>query len=469
MYNAAIFRAYDIRGITERDFDPEFFRLLGEYLIIQTKSREVIVGCDARPDSDRYSALLSKGVVEAGARAVTIGRVPIEVLYASVGLREGSSGAYLGASHNPAGWSGVKLMGPGVVPITGEEVLQWFSSGSPAVPYPSTGLRASQMAHQNPWPGYILKVREVVGRLTLPRLKVVVDAGNGLGGLFFEHLPSLRQRLELIPLFLEPDGRFPSHEPNPLKSKNREAAKDRLFETKADLAVLFDGDADRVIFLDDLGHFVPPDFIGTLIAEELIASSVPAGDTSGVKGSHTPEVKEAGQRVVIDPRRGFAVKDAASRLGGQVVVAQAGYPNIKAAMREHQAIFGVETSGHMYYREFFSSESSLITFLLVLKMLARTKQKLSQLVHPLFQQYFFIEEENVPLPKQGSLEWVYRRLRTAFPGGKISELDGLSIDCPDWHLNLRPSNTEPLLRLNLEARSRTKLDEIHSRLKRLLD
>lgn len=475
MYSPTIFRAYDIRGIANQDFDPEFFRLLGERLA-ETKGGEVIVGCDARFDSEAYSHVLSKGVVGAGARAVAIGRVPIEVLYATVGLREGSSGAYLGASHNPAGWSGVKLMAPGVIPITGEDVEQWFSkSDSPPLPNrkirkPASpaGRPASQVVHHNPWPGYILKVKELVGRLSLPRLKVVVDAGNGLGGLFFEHLPSLRQRLEIVPLFFEPDGRFPNHEPNPLKANNREAAKERLLKTKADLAVLFDGDADRVIFLDELGHFVPPDFIGALILEELIAGSGSAGDTSGVKGSHTPEVKEADRwTVVIDPRRGFAIGDAVLRLGGQVVVAKAGYPNIKAAMREHRAIFGVETSGHTYYRDFFSAESSLVTLLLVLKILARTNQKLSQLVHPLFREYFFIEEENIPLPK-GSLEWIYRRVRTAFPGGTVSELDGLSIESPDWQLNLRPSNTEPLLRLNLEARSRARLNEIHSRLRSLL-
>jgi phosphomannomutase len=262
-------------------------------------------------------------------------------------------------------------------------------------------------------------------------LKVVIDAANGMAGAM---LPPVLERLPIdaVTCYFEPDGSFPNHEPNPLLPENREFIIGKTREEDADLGVAYDGDADRCFFVDDTGEFVPGDFVTALLAESILA-------------------KEPGGSIIYDVRASRAVPETIERAGGTAVVNRVGHAYIKHRMREESAVFAGEVSAHYYFRDFSQADSGVVPFLLMLELVSRRGKKLSELLKPLRERYFITGELNTPVP---DVAVKLQELKERFgPEGTVSHLDGISVDAGDWHMNVRPSNTEPLLRLNLEARS----------------
>ena len=267
-------------------------------------------------------------------------------------------------------------------------------------------------------------------------LRVVVDAANGMAGAMLppvlEHLP-----IETVRCYFEPDGTFPNHEPNPLLPENREFIVRKTLEEGADLGVAFDGDADRCFFVDESGEFVPGDFVTALFAETVLE-------------------REPGAKIIYDVRASWAVPDTIKAAGGVPVVSRVGHAFIKHVMREEGAAFGGEVSGHYYFRDFCQADTGVVPFLLMLELVSRRGQKLSEILRPFRDRYFITGELNTPVP---DVDGKLRELEERFgPDGTVSHLDGLSVEGPDWHFNVRPSNTEPLLRLNLEARSQEQME-----------
>jgi phosphomannomutase len=324
----------------------------------------------------------------------------------------------------------MKIVRGGALPVGGdsglleirERALQGF--GDPS--------GAGRVEQADIWPAYVDRVLSFVDGEAIKPLKVVIDAANGMAGAM---LPPVLERLPQVRTvrhYFEPDGNFPNHEPNPLLPENREFIVERTTAEAADFGVAFDGDADRCFFVDDTGEFVPGDFVTALLAETILE-------------------KEPGGKVIYDVRASWAVPETIERAGGVPLMNRVGHAFIKHRMREENALFGGEISGHYYFRDFYQADSGVIPFLLMLGLVSRKGRKLSEILGPIRSRYFITGELNTPVP---DVEAKLRELEERFAAaGRISKLDGISVDADDWHFNVRPSNTEPLLRLNLEARS----------------
>jgi phosphomannomutase len=286
-----------------------------------------------------------------------------------------------------------------------------------------------EVREENIWPSFREKVLSFVDVEAITSLNVVVDAANGMAGTM---LPPVLERLPIDarPYYFEPDGTFPNHEPNPLLPENREFIVATTLSEGADLGVAFDGDADRCFFVDDTGEFVPGDFVTALLAQSALE-------------------KEPGATILYDVRASRAVADTVRAAGGEALVNRVGHAFIKQRMREVDAFFAGEVSGHYYFREFSKADSGVIPFLLVLELLSKRGAKLSELLEPYRSRYFLSGELN---SRVADVTAKLAELEERFaPEGRVSHLDGLSVDADDWHFNVRPSNTEPLLRLNLES------------------
>ena len=362
---------------------------------------------------------------------VDIGLVGTEMVYFAVGDQELDGGIMVTASHNPKDYTGMKIVRRGALPVGGESGLLDVRDRAVAGFDTSQGQSLGQVSERDVWPGYVERVLSFIDPAAVKPLRVVIDAGNGMAGVM---LPPVLERLpiEARRYFFEPDGTFPNHEPDPLLPENREFLVAKVREEQADLGIAFDGDADRCFFVDDTGEFVPGDFATALLAESILA-------------------KQPGAKIIYDVRASWAVPETIERAGGRPLVNRVGHAFIKHRMREEGAVFGGEVSGHYYFRDFFQADSGVIPFLLMLELVSRRGSRLSEILRPFRERYFITGELNTPVADVAlKLHELKERYSTA---GKVSHLDGISIEADDWHMNVRPSNTEPLLRLNLEARS----------------
>jgi phosphomannomutase len=372
-----------------------------------------------------------RGAAAAGADVLDLGLVGTEMLYFAVGSLGLDGGIAVTASHNPKEYTGMKIVRRGALPVGGESGLLDVRDRALSGADTSEGLTPGQVRKHDIWPAYVERVLSLVDPSAIRPLKVVIDAANGMAGAM---LPPVLERLpvEAVRCYFEPDGSFPNHEPNPLLPENREFIVAKTLEEGADLGVAFDGDADRCFFVDDTGEFVPGDFATALLAASMLE-------------------KEPGARIIYDVRASWAVPETIERAGGVPLVNRVGHAFIKARMRKEDAAFAGEVSGHYYFREFTQADTGVVPFLLVLELISRQGRKLSELLAPLRERYFITGEINTPV---ADVALKLQELKERYASeGRISHLDGISVDAGDWHFNVRPSNTEPLLRLNLEARS----------------
>jgi phosphomannomutase len=324
----------------------------------------------------------------------------------------------------------MKIVRRGALPVGGDSGLLDIRTRAMAGARHETGPKGTIEPHDI-WPAFVERVLSFVDVPATKPLRVVIDAANGMAGAM---LPPVLERLPIDPVrcFFDPDGTFPNHEPNPLLPENREFIVRKVTEERADLGVAFDGDADRCFFVDDTGEFVPGDFVTALLAESVLE-------------------KEPGGKVLYDVRASWAVPETIERAGGIPLVNRVGHAFFKHRMREEGAVFGGEVSGHYYFRDFSQADSGVIPFLLTLELISKRGRKLSEILRPYRERYFITGELNTPV---GDVALKLQELKERFGAeGRVSHLDGLSIDADEWHMNVRPSNTEPLLRLNLEALS----------------
>jgi phosphomannomutase len=425
-----VFKAYDVRGIYPSELDEKGAYDVGRAFVEHFEPHRIAVGRDMRLSAPAMAAATIRGAVDAGAHVYDLGLVGTEMLYFAVGDLELDGGIAVTASHNPKEYTGMKIVRGGALPVGGESgLLEIRDRALQGFGDPSGAGRVEQ---NDIWPGYVDRVLSFVDADAISPLKVVIDAANGMAGAM---LPPVLERLpqvETVRHYFEPDGSFPNHEPNPLLPENREFIVERTKAEAADFGVAFDGDADRCFFVDDTGEFVPGDFVTALLAEATLE-------------------KEPGGKVIYDVRASWAVPDTIERAGGVPLMNRVGHAFIKHRMREENAVFGGEVSGHYYFRDFSQADSGVIPFLLMLEQVSRKGRKLSEILEPYRLRYFITGELNTPVP---DVTAKLKELQDRFASqGKVSHLDGVSIDADEWHFNVRPSNTEPLLRLNLEARS----------------
>src|SRR5687767_14238326 len=398
-----------------------------------------------RISAPAMTAALIDGAADGGADVLDLGLVGTEMLYFAVGELGLDGGVCVTASHNPKEYTGMKIVRAGALPVGGESgLLDVRDRALELVSEPAPASRRGSVERHDVWPGFVDKVLSFVDPAAMKPLRVVIDAANGMAGAM---LPPVLERLpvEAVTCHFEPDGTFPNHEPNPLLPENREFIVRKTTEERADLGVAYDGDADRCFFVDDTGEFVPGDFVTALLAESILE-------------------REPGAKIIYDVRASWAVPDTIERAGGVPLINRVGHAYIKHRMRKEGAAFGGEVSGHYYFRDFTQADSGVVPFLLMLELISKRGRKLSELLAPYRERYFLTGEINTPV---ADVDAKLRQLEERFgPEGQISHLDGLSVESADWHFNVRPSNTEPLLRLNLEALSQElmarKRDEVLS-------
>ncbi|REJ79981.1 MAG: phosphomannomutase/phosphoglucomutase [Acidobacteria bacterium] len=431
-----IFKAYDVRGIYPDPLNEEIALAIGRsfaQLLVGSPAehaRDVVVSHDMRPHSQPLEEQLVAGLTWAGYDVVDIGLATTPMNYWAVGELGAAGGVQVTASHNPARYNGFKFSLHGARPVSGDE-------GIPRIERLATGPADRLVRGERPGTVRQASIEDryaefVLSRLQRPAgarsLKVVVDAANGMGAVYRPILE--RAGIDLIPLYFELDGSFPNHEANPLKLDNLRDLCAKVREVGADLGVAFDGDADRAGFVDDRGEPV-----GSDLATALIACA---------KLEHRP-----GAAVVYDLRSSRAVPEAIEEAGGVPLRERVGHSFIKARMREHDAVFGGELAGHYYFPETYFADSSILAVFEMLNLLWRTGQRFSELVAPLAR-YAKSPEINFEVDdKVGAMQALRRR----YSGGELDEIDGIRIDFDDWWFNVRPSNTEPLLRLVLEAKT----------------
>jgi phosphomannomutase len=431
-----IFKAYDIRGLHGDELDAAgaeqigraFVRVLCDLAGKAPGELRIGLGRDMRLTAPELSARYRAGMVAEGAHVLDAGMVATEMLYFLVGSRELDGGLMCTASHNPKAYTGAKLVRAGALPLSGDEGIHDIRRAIEAGLGEAGGGGSAQDVDVSA--DFHAAALGFIDPARVAPLKVVVDGGNGMAGPMVGPLLE-RLGLELVTTYWEPDGHFPDHEPNPLLEENRRFIVDKVRETGADLGIAWDGDADRCFFIDDTGRFVDGDFLTAILAEHLLAKA--AGD---------------GAAILYDVRASRAVADVVARAGGVAHANRVGHAFFKARMRDEGAIFGGEVSGHYYFHDFYNADSGTIPALLVLEKLSVEGKRLSELLKPYRSAYFISGEINSEVADG---EAKMAALQERYADARISHLDGVSVDYDDWHFNVRPSNTEPLLRLCLES------------------
>jgi phosphomannomutase len=423
------FKAYDVRGIYPAELDEDGGYRIGRAFVDQFGTKTVAVGRDRRVSSPSMAEAVRRGAADAGADVLDLGLVGTEMVYFAVGELGLDGGIAVTASHNPKEYTGMKIVRRGALPVGGDSGL--LDVRDRAIAGAWREAQPGSITQEDIWDRFVERVLSFVDVPALKPLRIVVDAANGMAGAMLPPVLARLPMLDVVRCFFEPDGTFPNHEPNPLLPENREFIVRKTTEERADFGVAFDGDADRCFFVDDTGEFVPGDFTTALFAESFLA-------------------KEPGGKVIYDVRASWAVPEAIERAGGEALVNRVGHAFIKQRMRQDDAVFGGEVSAHYYFRDFVQADSGTVPFLLMCELVSR-RGKLSEVLAPFRVRYFISGEINTPV---ADVPAKLQELEDRFGDGtRVSHLDGLSVDADDWHFNVRPSNTEPLLRLNLEART----------------
>jgi phosphomannomutase len=436
MLDPKVFKAYDVRGVYPSELDEDGAYAIGRAFVEHFEPRRIAVGRDMRVSSPSMAAAVIEGAAAGGADVLDLGLVGTEMVYFAVDELGLDGGVCVTASHNPKQYTGMKIVRRGALPVGGESgLLEVRDRAGELVFQKHKVFQRGNVETYDIWDAFVEKVLSFVDVSAIRPLKVVIDAANGMAGAM---LPPVLERLPIdaVRCYFEPDGTFPNHEPNPLLPENREFIVGKTREEGADLGVAYDGDADRCFFVDDTGEFVPGDFVTALLAESILA-------------------KEDGGNVIYDVRASRAVPETIERAGGTPLMNRVGHAYIKHRMREENAVFAGEVSAHYYFRDFSQADSGVVPFLLLLELISRRGQKLSEILAPYRGRFFLTGEINTPV---ADVPLKLQELQERYADGRVTELDGISVDYDDWHFNVRPSNTEPLLRLNLEAESQALME-----------
>jgi phosphomannomutase len=434
-----VFKAYDVRGVVPDELDADGAYRIARAYVDEFEPARIAVGHDMRLSSEELAEAAIRGALDAGCDVDDIGLAGTEMLYFAVGEYGYEGGFTITASHNPARYNGMKMVRRGALPVGGDSGLDRVRERALAGDF-KTPARTGVLAQRDVLDAFAARCLSLVDTSAMLPLNVVIDAANGMGGFMITpvlaELPIHAERCHF-----EPDGSFPHYEPNPLLPESRAFIVNRVRETGADLGIAFDGDGDRCFFIDDTGEFVPGDFITALIAELMLQ-------------------REPGATIIYDVRASHAVPELVERMGGRAVPSRVGHAFIKHRIRQEHAIFAGEVSGHYYFRDYYGVDTGVVPALVVLELVSRAGGKLSELLAKLQEGHHLSGEINskvrdVPL----KLQELKEHFGPSGLGGSVSHLDGLTVEFGDWWFNVRPSNTEPLLRLNLEAATEAEMEQ----------
>jgi phosphomannomutase len=452
--NEKIFKAYDIRGLSPEELDEDAAFRIGQAIVKFTGAKNIAVGRDMRETTPGLFAALSRGICSQGSNVVDVGLVTTPMTYfTTCDYPEHEAGIMITASHNPSEYNGMKMCFGDALPIGGESGMNEIRALAIAGPYEAVGTEG-QMTTLDIRAAYLEKLFSAVDIKKIKPLKIAVDTGNGMEGVIIDDILSRVPDCRYEVLFKELDGRFPNHEANPLKEETLDALKKKIAEMNADLGIAFDGDADRIGVVDENGETVRGDMLVALLAPILLRDA-------------------PGAAVLYDVRESMTVVEEIERAGGRPIMTRVGHGLIKPHMREVDAIFAGELSNHFYFKNFCSAESSDLVMLLLMQLISGSGQSLSELVAPL-RRYHHSGEINFDVKdKDGVLNALSEKYASV--ASKIITIDGLRMEFfsdadpdNDWWFNVRASNTEPKLRLNLEAKDSKKMEQMKIELMELI-
>jgi phosphomannomutase len=429
--NPEIFKAYDIRGVYPGEINEDAARAIGVAFVAYLGARRIAIGRDMRLSSPSVAAAFIDGATSQGADVVDYGMIATDMLYFAVARERHDGGVQITASHNPGQYNGIKMVRQEAFPLSGEEGISDIRDLIARDSAPPPAATRGRVTTDNVLDDYVAHVMSFIDPGLVSPFNVVLDAGSGMGGLVAPKLFD-RLRCRTTRLCFEIDGRFPNHQANPLIEENRRDVVERVVADHADIGIAWDGDADRCFFIDGTGEFISGDFITALLAEAFL-------------------LKRPGSTIIYDLRASNAVKDVVEQYGGTSLMNRVGHAFFKRRMRESNAIFGGEVTGHYYFRDNFYADNGFIPALLILELMSKKAQSLHDLLEPLRARYFISGEINTRLPSMDAVPAKLETIAARYADGHQYRLDGISVVYPDWHFNVRPSNTEPLLRLNLEA------------------
>ena len=433
--NLKIFKAYDIRGIYPADINEDVVYKIGRAIVQYLGAKKIVVGRDIRESSLALFGALAKGITEQGADVYDIGLASTPMVYFASGKLDIDGAISLTASHNPAEWNGMKICRAEAVPIGENSGLFEIRDLVMAGNFPEAGKKGKIIPKEEIKNDYI-DYFSSFANLGDKKFKVVIDFANAMGILDLDIYKKFPDNIELVTLYDNFDGKVPNHEANPLKTETLKDLQEKVRENNADLGIAYDGDADRVGFIDENGEIIPMDLITALIAKMILE-------------------KNPGAKIFYDLRSSKSVREFIEENGGVALECPVGHANIKKIMRDEGGAFAGELSGHYYFKENYMAEASTLAAIMLLNLMAETGEKISELVKDV-KRYFHSGEINSEVADKDE---VINKLKEKYSDGKISELDGVKIEFPDWWLNVRPSNTEPVLRLNLEANTEELMKE----------
>ena len=429
--NPDIFKAYNVRGLYPQELNEDVFLQLGRAFAAFLGPGRYAVTRDMRLSSPSLTAAFIDGARQQGADIIDYGLAGTDMMYFAVASEGLEGGAQITASHNPGEYNGCKMVRRDAFPLSGEsgirEMKEMLLSGTvpPPVKTPGTLTTADMLE------AYVAHVMSFIDPAIIKPFHAVLDAGSGIAGAVAPHLFD-RLPCKTTRLCFEVDGTFPNHEANPLIEENRRDIVEKVIEVGADIGIAWDGDADRCFFIDGSGEFIAGDFITALLAEAFL-------------------LRTPGATVIYDCRASYAVKDVVAQYGGTALMNRVGHAFIKRRMREEDAIFGGEVTGHYYFKDNFYADNGFIPALLILELMSKKGLSLCDLLKPLRERYFISGEINTKVSSMAAIEEKIARLAKEYTHGRVYYMDGISVEFDDWHFNVRASNTEPLLRLNLEG------------------
>jgi phosphomannomutase len=425
-----IFKAYDVRGIYPDQLNEDLARQIGRAFVAYLDATRIAVSRDMRVSSPSIAAAFIEGAREQGADVVDYGMLGTDMLYYAVARDQLDGGAQVTASHNPKQYNGMKMVRKQAFPLSGDAGISDIRDMILNNAIPASTSKGT-LGHSELLDDYLEHVLSFIDPSVIRDFRLVLDAGSGMAGLvappLFDRLPCRTTRL-----CFDIDGTFPNHQANPLLEENRRDIVERVVADGADAGVAWDGDADRCFFIDGHGEFVAGDFITALLAEAFLR-------------------KEPASKIIYDVRASYAVKDVVEAGGGSALMNRVGHSFFKKRMREEGAAFGGEVTGHYYFRNNFFADNGFIPALMILELMSVKQMTLRELLAPLREKYFLSGEINTEMPDMKTVAAKIETLAEHYKDGHSYRMDGVSVEYPTWHFNVRPSNTEPLIRLNLEG------------------
>ncbi|OGZ65547.1 MAG: hypothetical protein A3C50_02735 [Candidatus Staskawiczbacteria bacterium RIFCSPHIGHO2_02_FULL_43_16] len=432
MINPSIFKSYDVRGIYPADLNEEAAYQIGRAFVAHTGAKNVVVGYDARLSSPALFKALAGGLLAGGAKVITIGQVPTECLYFAVGNYDFDAGIMITASHNPKEYNGFKMV------VKKKDFVEIIPGKDIAKLIEDNGITTEeniQLQEKDIWSDYINHATALVDLTKLAAMNVVIDASNGVGGLGILKVQG-KLPIKIATLNFKPDGNFPNHDPNPLVEGSADQIKKEIKEQKADMGFIFDGDADRIYVVTEQGEFIKADITLTLLAKYFLK-------------------KYPGTGIAYHVTCSKSVGEFVKKWGGKPIRTKVGFINIQKGLIENNGIMGGELSGHYCFKDNFYTDSGMIAFLTLLQIISQDSRKVSEIMRELS---LYVKDPEINFEVENKDE-IMEKVKQKYTDGRQDFLDGISVFYDNWWFNVRPSNTEPLLRLTIEADTKELLEQ----------